>query len=161
MKRADLEAADLWRCALIAFPIPVLLALYAFCLWLTGCTSSAAATAPSGPETALVGTWAAPWPDSVSAAGLVTLSLAAGGTYQATIDAKGVPVSREAGKWLIRASRVVFTPATCEAAAAASAGLVLVTCTGPDSVTAAAAGNRWTVDYTSGDQLMTLTFRRL
>jgi len=126
-------------------------------LWLGGCnTAPAAAAGPTGPEKAVTGEWAAALP----AGGLVHMSLAASGSYQVTIEPGGYLAERERGSWLLRASRVVFSPKTCERAIGAG-DLALVSCTGLDSIPAAAEGDRWPVTMAAGGQLVTLEFHRL
>jgi hypothetical protein len=132
-----------------------------FALWFTcACQGPAAATGPA-PAAAVVGTWAAAWPDTAAPAGLVTMDLKTDKSYQVTIDAGGKPVERERGAWLLRALRVVFFPSTCEAAPAAGAGLALIACAGPDSIPVPAADNIWIANYTAGGGLFNLTFHRL
>lgn len=157
MKREKIDLPGLsLGLSLVAWP-----AVVALCLWLASCTSSTASTGPNEPAAAVVGNWAAAWPDTGAQLGLVSMSLAAGGAYQVTIDAKGVPVERETGAWVLRASRVVFSPATCEAAGVAGAALVLVACAGAYSIPIDIRGSAWSVAYTAGGQLSNVTFHRL
>lgn len=157
MKPGKLDAASMALAALMAAWLPAL----GVSLWLASCADPSAAAGPTGPEKAVTGEWAAPYPDAAAPAGLVLMSLAADKSYQVTIEAAGVPVQRERGAWLLRASRVVFSPATCEEADQAGAPLHLVACTGADSISAAAAADTWPVSFTAGGQLLQLTFRRL
>lgn len=130
---------------------------------LGGCTGAAAAAGPTEAEAAVTGEWAAALP----AGGLVQMSLypkrasAPSGAYQVMIEPGAGPMKRERGTWLLRASRVVFSPETCEAADQAGAPLHLVVCGGPDSIPAAAAGDRWPVALVVGGQLVQLNFYRL
>lgn len=128
------------------------------CLALAACDGGQAAAGPTGPEKAVTGDWAAEIPD---AAGLVRMSLAPSGAYQVTIEPGGTVAERERGAWLLRSSRVVFSPATCEAADQAGAPLHLIACSGPDSIPAAAAGDRWPVSFTAGGEVLQLDFHRL
>lgn len=157
MKPGQLDPAAMALGFLSAAWLPAL----ALAIWLASCADPSAAAGPTGPEKAVVGEWAAPYPDAAAPAGLVLMSLAADKGYQVTIEAAGVPVERERGAWLLRASRVVFMPATCETADQAGGALHLVACTGADSISAAAAADTWPVNFTAGGQLLNLTFRRL
>lgn len=157
MNAGKLDAASMALAALMAAWLPAL----ALSMWLASCADPAAAAGPTGPEKAVVGEWAAPYPDATAPAGLVLMSLAADKGYLVTIEAAGAPIQRERGAWFLRASRVVFSPATCEAADQAGAPLHLVACTGADSISAAAAADTWPVNFTAGGELMNLTFRRL
>ncbi len=97
----------------------VVITFYFFCLlfigtvltllWLTGCSNAAAATGPD-PDAAVIGDWAAKWPDTVEPAGLILMALDPDKTYAVKVEANTTPVEIESGKWVYRGGRIVFTP---------------------------------------------------
>lgn len=156
MKPGKLDTASMALAALMAAWLPAL----GVSLWLASCADPSAAAGPTGPEKAVVGEWAAAYPDP-DVAGLFTMSLKADKSYQVAAEVNGAPVMRERGAWLVRASRVVFSPATCEEAGSGGGALHLVACTGADSMAVSGGGDTWPVNFTAGGQLLNLTFRRL
>ena len=128
-------------------------------LWLASCADASAAAGPTGPETAVVGEWAAPYPTLPDI--LVLMSLRADKSYENATKAAGVTLQLERGTWLLRASRVIFSPVTCAAIDQAE-DLRLIPCTGGDSLSAAVAGDTWPVTLAADDgRILQLTFRRL
>ncbi len=138
--------------------IGFLLGLLALFFWFS-CTAPAA-TGPA-PEAAVVGEWAAAWPDTAEPAGLILMHLGADKAYQVTVEANTTPVERETGTWILRAGRIVFAPASCEAADVVGGILHLITCTGGDSIAVAATGNRLSVSMVMAGALQHLSFERL
>ncbi len=134
-------------------------------LWLASCQAASAA-GPAAPEAAVMGQWVAHYPTLPDI--LVMMDLKADKKYElATLAPKGVPIQRERGTWLVRASRVVFSPDTCEANQGGSGAdyLGLVACTGADSIAVNIAADTWPVTFMANEgdatKILQLTFRRL
>ncbi len=127
-------------------------------LWIASCADASAAAGPTGPEAAVVGEWAAPYPTMPDI--LVLMSLRADKSYENATKTKGITLQLERGTWLVRASRVVFEPSTCAAIDQAE-DLRLIPCKGGDSIAAAAAADTWPVTLTAEGKILELTFRRL